>query len=166
MKDARAPCWRGGDWFEGNVSPFKPSSTNTCKHTHTESLTSHTHTLAVIIQKRHVQVAQERRQRRESKAWLKWERMTAGAAVWCRGLTAAWTEATLTNWANLAAREEKESQRTKWLLFSSSLSPHLNPLTLSPALLLSPAHWLLHLLSISLSLYLTLITAPHLPIKG
>lgn len=103
--------------------PFKLGKhTRTQPHTHTWNFSLHTCTLAVIIQRRHVQVAQERRQRRESKARLKWEGMTAGAAVWCQGLTAVWTEATLTNWANLAAGEEKESRRTKWLLFSSSLS--------------------------------------------
>lgn len=80
---------------------------------------------------------------------LKWDRMTAGTAGCCWGLTAAWTEATLTNWANLAAREERESQRTEWLLFSSSLSPHLNFL-LSPTLFFPPqlsgstAHSLTH----------------------
>lgn len=141
------------------MSSLSSLQTHARTRTHTEASTSHMHS-TVIIQRRHVQVAQERRQRRESKAWLKWGRMTAGAAIQCQGLTAVWTEATLTNWANLAAGEEKESQRTEWLLFSSSLSPHLNPLSPSPTL-----PFFVRSISISLSLYLTLIIALHLSIK-
>lgn len=132
MKDAQAPRWRSGDWFEGNVSlsSFRPQ---THANTRAGSLTSHTPT--VIIQLRHVQVAQERRQRRESKAWLKWERMTAGATIWCRGLTAAcpldWLIGLI--WQQGKKRSLKGP---KYLLFSSCLSPHLNPL--SPTLLLLP----------------------------
>lgn len=137
--------------------PFKLSFTNTCKRTHT--LARFTHTLTVIIQLRHVQVAQERRQRRESKAWLKWERMTAGATIWCRGLTAAcpldWLIGLI--WQQGKKRSLKGP---KYLLFSSSLSPHLNP---SPSF---PTRWFTYSLSISVSLNLALITVPHLPIKG
>jgi len=129
----------------------------TCTNTHTHTYSNHSAETCAGGSGEEA----ERRVKR-----LKWERMTAGAAVWCRGLTAAWTEATLTNWANLAAREEKESQRTKWLLFSSSLSPHLNSLSLSPTLPSFPTHWLNHLFSVSLSLRLTLITTPHPPIKA
>lgn len=146
MKDTPAPCWWSGDWFEGNVSLLSSFLSQTHANAHTPGLAHCAHTRTVIFQPRRVQVAQERRQRRESKAWLKWERMTAGAAIWCRGLTAAcpldWLIGLI--WQQGKKRSLKGP---KYLLFSSSSLASAEP----PARRLSPSCFI-RLLSVWISL--------------
>lgn len=136
MKDTQAPHWWDGDWFEGNVSlSSSPPQTHTHTHTHMHSCSNHSAETCA---------GGSGEEAEEGVKSLKWARMTAGALIWCRGLTAACP----LDWliGLIWQRGKKMSLKgPKYLLFSSSLSPHLNSL---PHLQLS-LNRLVHLLTFS-----------------